>query len=225
MALYQFCAHKKGGNFKRAKHIFGEAKHDLQILDLISMQFNNKEDLMRFLGVDLEEYDDIAITYQSNGEPQKLDVILADAPELDDILYSMVDFGVIEEYDEILKLALAYDTPKYVTVTNKVDRELLGFNKIKQTLISEPWRVENAFNVGLLHRRAYEFYARGQYDLFMNEITRSYLTIRKLYTYLRSRGLIRPKPERKQPVLTDLHTIKDELENIAFRYLKPFIIY
>lgn len=212
MALYQFCAKRKGGHFHRVKHILGESKHDLQILDLISMQFNTKEALMQFLGLNLEEFDDIAITYQSNGEPRKIDVILSDAPELEDILYSMVEFGSLEEYDDInIMLALAYSYPNMVKTINEVNRESWGFNRINQNLLSAPFRVENAFNVGLLHRRAYDFYSRGQNDLFMNEITKSYLTIRKIYTYLRSRECIAPCKKIKPGPIADLSTIINEL--------------
>ncbi len=215
MALYQFCAKRKGGNFHRVKHILGEAKHDLQILDLISMQFNTKEELMEHLGLSLEEFDDIAITYKSNGEPRKLDVILSDAPELEDILYSMTEFGHLEEYEDInIRLAIAYDNPATVQTTNEVNRESWGFKRINQTLLADPYRPEGAFNVNLLHRRAFEFYSRGQDEAFNAEITKSYLTIRKIYTYLRSRGYLKPSKEIKPNVPLNLKTIISELERV-----------
>ena len=215
MALYQFCAKRKNGQFHRVKHILGEAKHDLQILDLISMQFNTKEELMEFLGLDLSEFDDIAITYQSNGEPRKIDVILADAPELEDILYSMVDFGSLEEYGCMLTmLSLAYTHPNLVNTTNEINRDSWGFNRIRQKLMSDPYRIENAFDVGLLHRRAYDFYERSQDEFFINEITKSYLTIRKLYSYLRIRGYIKPNMETKPKAAGKLSEIIEEIASV-----------
>ena len=66
--------------------------------------------------------------------------------------------------------------------------------------------IQIAATSGYLHKRAQDFYDNFDYDLFAQEIRRSYLSIRKIYTFLRNNGIIHGE-SREKPMF--INTLQD----------------
>ena len=189
MDRYSFCVLKRGAK----KFTISKNKHSLAFLDYFAMQFKNKKDLIQFLSGRPNAYEDIAISYVSNGK-NKIIPIYFDAIQLEEIVKEMVQVP-FEVTDHFQFLALAYKKVIKPTVINEVP-DL----KVVSRLLSQIKRdnlIQIAAMSGYLHKRAQDFYDNFDYDLFDQEIRRSYLSIRKIYTFLRNNGIIHGESREK----------------------------
>lgn len=189
MGRYSFCILKRGAK----KFTISKNKHSLAFLDYFAMQFKNKKDLIQFLSGNPNTYEDIAISYVSNGK-NKIIPIYFDAIQLEEIVKEMVQVP-FEVTDRFQFLALAYKKVIKPTVINEVP-DL----KVVSRLLSQIKRdnlIQIAATSGYLHKRAQDFYDNFDYDLFDQEIRRSYLSIRKIYTFLRNNGIIHGESREK----------------------------
>lgn len=189
MGRYSFCILKNGAK----KFTISKNKHSLAFLDYFTMQFKNKKDLIQFLSGNPNTYEDIAISYVSNGK-NKIIPIYFDAIQLEEIVKEMVQVP-FEVTDRFQFLALAYKKVIKPTVINEVP-DL----KVVSRLLSQIKRdnlIQIAATSGYLHKRAQDFYDNFDYDLFDQEIRRSYLSIRKIYTFLRNNGIIHGESREK----------------------------
>ena len=189
MGRYSFCILKRGAK----KFTISKNKHSLAFLDYFTMQFKNKKDLIQFLSGNPNAYEDIAISYVSNGK-NKIIPIYFDAIQLEEIVKEMVQVPV-EVTDHFQFLALAYKKVIKPTVINEVP-DL----KVVSRLLSQIKRynlIQIAATSGYLHKRAQDFYDNFDYDLFDQEIRRSYLSVRKIYTFLRNNGIIHGESREK----------------------------
>lgn len=211
MSLYSFCVKAKNGKFHRLKGISCEDKHSLQILDLISMQFDTKKDLMRYLDIDLNRFDDIAITYRSQGKDRKLEVILSGADELKDVAYSTIDFDYLSDLgDPSLQLALAYYSSKGLKIVNQVDIHRFGFDRIYRTFCNQASNFDSGVNVEVLNNQAVRLFNEGQQQLFLREVSKYYLTVRRMYSCLIENGALSRKENLEvSPMLTLKELVND----------------
>ena len=179
MALYSFCVRRKGTN----KYVRAHMKHDLPFLDFFAMQFNNKQELIRFLGADLEKYDDVAIIYKNN-HTDKILPIYFDSPQLEVISKSMLDFELLADCETIKEaLAVAYNSPGLI----KVAIEVPTIREVDEIIerIAHSDLPEKAYDTGRMNKKAVEYYEKCRYDMFKQELMRSYIGIRKAYMALR----------------------------------------
>ena len=198
MGRYSFCVLKRGAK----KFTISKNKHSLAFLDYFAMQFKNKKDLIQFLSGRPNAYEDIAISYVSNGK-NKIIPIYFDAIQLEEIVKEMVQVP-FEVTDHFRFLALAYKKVIKPTIINEVP-DL----KVVSRLLSQIKRdnlVQIASTSGYLHKRAQDFYDNFDYDLFDQEIKKSYLSIRKIYTFLRNNGIIKGE-SREKPMF--INTLQD----------------
>jgi len=218
MALYSFCVRKKGTN----NYIRANMRHELSFLDFFAMKFNNKRELMQFLGADLNKYDDIAITYQNNHEAKFLPIYF-DAIHLDQITSAMINLDAIDNYESIYEaLAVAYKNPsvlkiKEVPIIKTVD-EIVG-------RIAYENRPTLAFRNNRMNQKALEYYENGRNEMFRVELMKSYLNIRKAYMSLRENGQITSKKVLKKVPNVTMQTIYDNYQNRMtniFKYQKAY---
>jgi len=214
MALYSFCVRKKGTNEYACAHV----KHELAFLDYFAMQFNSKEELLKFLGAHLDKYDDIAIIYQNNHQ-KKILPLYFDAPELERITKSMVDFSKLNECDSIyLMLAYAYRNGKLLKIKSSVLEKSVDFERIVAK-ISLHNRPEVAFRTRLLNKKALEHWNNGYEDMFKRELSKSYMNVRKAYMSLRENDYISgQKNPKKVPNLTMQEIINRHIEAVNKTY-------
>ena len=203
MALYSFCVRKKGntGYFK------GNFKHDLVFLDYFATRFNNKEELLKFLGVDPKVYDDIKICYQNNRE-MKLLPIYFDSRDLEEIVSNMIDFKSINELNDLLKITIAYHDKNTFEVKKIVPKNYITIDIIKRIFYSD--RPYLAFDAKLLHAKAIEYWEERKEILLEREMLSGYLNIRKCYEYLRRNDYITPNKRAKRvPDITMQEIVND----------------
>ena len=198
MDRYSFCVLKRGAK----KFTISKNKHSLAFLDYFAMQFKNKKDLIQFLSGNPNAYEDIAISYVSNGK-NKIIPIYFDAIQLEEIVKEMVQVPA-EVTDHFQFLALAYKKVIKPTVINEVpDLKVVSRLLIK---IKRDNLIQMAATNGYLHKRAQDFYDNFDYDLFDQEIKKSYLALRKIYMILRNNGIIKGE-SREKPMF--INTLQD----------------
>lgn len=198
MGRYSFCILKRGAK----KFTISKNKHSLAFLDYFAMQFKNKKDLIQFLSGRPNAYEDIAISYVSNGK-NKIIPIYFDAIQLEEIVKEMVQVP-FEVTDHFQFLALAYKKVIKPTIISEVP-DL----KVVSRLLSQIKRdnlIQIASTSGYLHKRAQDFYDNFDYDLFDQEIKKSYLALRKIYMILRNNGIIKGE-SREKPMF--INTLQD----------------
>ena len=184
MALYSFSVrNKETGEYTR-----DTVNHELAFLDYFAAQFNNQEELMRFLGVDPEKYDDIVIEYQHDHETKRLPIFF-DAGELERLTDKMVDIIDFEQYDSVYEaIALAYNSPTFMRVSPTVP-ETNDFNKILIRLQIEDVP-ERALVSDMLYIKAYEHIKNGRTRLLREYMMSSYTAVRKAYMVERNLSYI-----------------------------------
>lgn len=198
MGRYSFCVLKRGAK----KFTISKNKHSLAFLDYFSMQFKNKKDLIQFLSGDPNAYEDIAISYVSNGK-DKIIPIYFDAIQLEEIVKEMIQVPA-EVTDHFQFLVLAYKKAIKQNIINEVpDLKAVSRLLIK---IKKDNLIQMAATSGYLHKRAQDYYDNLEYNLFDQEIRKSYLSIRKIYMFLRNNGIIQGE-SREKPLLTN--TLQD----------------
>ena len=216
MALYSFAVRKKGTD----EYISLKEKNELVFLDRFATSFNSKESFMRFLGVNLEEFDDIKIM----GSAGELLPVYFDAPDLE----------ALAEY--LIKIPIAYAIPScYDSLTvSYFENEPVEFNDIslmkRAILTLEEWYAKNpgmplvmehlkrSLKSLLLRikRKAYGEYANHcrletrdvkrigemqlmrsvnpeDYNSFYNQLVDKYAEIRKMYVILRTENILEGK--------------------------------
>lgn len=221
MALYSFCVKKKGAsNYTRAN-----MRHELPFLDFLAMQFSSKQELLKFLGVDPEKFEDIAIVYQNN-RTEKILPLYFDAPELETISREMIDLSSLDECDTLIEaLALGYTFPDLAKVATEVPTLRQVDDIISKIAYDNRPRV--AFRKNRMNQKAVEYYENGRYEMFRNELMRSYLGIRKAYMSLRETNHIVGKTKAKvAPTLTMQELVKrhSEAKNKTFEILRAYEI-
>ncbi len=185
MALYSFAVRKKG----EEKYSRSGIRHELAFLDYLSMQFNNKEELIRFLLENPEQYDDIVITYRHNNETKIIPVYF-DAVELKHIVNPLIDFGPLAEADNIYyQIARAYKNPSCVKVETELE-ETEDFDKIMAEILYDN-RFKKAYNMHLINKKACEYAEDNFTQGFIREMLSSYLNIRKAYAFGRKSNYIK----------------------------------
>ena len=193
---YSFGVRKKGSN----EYIKLGIKHSLAFLDYFALHFNNKEELMHFLNIDLASYDDIAITYNSNGENKVLPIYF-DALELYFISSTLISLKSLEDFDDYQALAIAYQNPSLITTETFLPRSYVS--TIINGLIDN--NIEKALKEDVIHERIYKFYENnGNFEL---ELLKSYLCIRKIYDWLRRIGALYDSMFKTEPVLETMDEI------------------
>lgn len=198
MGRYSFCVLKRGAK----KFTISKNKHSLAFLDYFAMQFKNKKDLIQFLSGDPNAYQDIAISYVSNGKT-KIIPIYFDAIQLEEIVKEIVQVP-LEVSDHFQFLALAYKKVIKPTVINEVpDLKVVSRLLIK---IKRDNLIQMAATSGYLHKRAQDYYDNLEYNFFDEEIKKSYLSIRKIYMFLRNNGIIQGEA-REKPMF--INTLQD----------------
>lgn len=198
MGRYSFCVLKRGAK----KFTISKNKHSLAFLDYFAMQFKNKKDLIQFLSGDPNAYQDIAISYVSNGKT-KIIPIYFDAIQLEEIVKEIVQVP-LEVSDHFQFLALAYKKVIKPPVINEVpDLKVVSRLLIK---IKRDNLIQMAATSGYLHKRAQDYYDNLEYNFFDEEIKKSYLSIRKIYMFLRNNGIIQGEA-REKPMF--INTLQD----------------
>lgn len=201
MALYSFCIKRKNGEYETySKPRIGTAKtkNDLEVLDALTMQFNTKQELMNYLGIDPKKYDDIAITYQMNKRIRRIPVILSDAPELEDVAFKQIGFHPsLDGCDLSTKLAETYHYSSNTKITLDPSKSLgWGGDRIYNAINGQS-RVDEAYDSRALHKTAYDDFNDNWELAFANGIFKSYLSTRKIYLFLRKRGYLSAHPQNK----------------------------
>lgn len=204
MALYSFCVRKKG----TTSYVSGNNKHELAFLDYFATRFNNKEELLNFLGVSPLIYDDIKICYQSNHE-MKILPIYFDARELEDIVTKMINFKSLDELTDTLKITIAYQNKTNIDVKKIVPRLHITDNIMQRIFYSD--RPYIAFDNKLLHSKAVEYWEDRKVLLLEREMFSSYLNIRKCYEFLRKNNYIVPSKVIKSVSNITMQEIANDL--------------
>ena len=207
MALYSFCVRKRGTE----NYVPANKKHDLPFLDYMAMRFNNKEELMKFLGADLQKYDDIAIRYQANGEEIILPVYF-DAKELDEISGLMVDLNQLEDCKTAYELlAVAYKNPGNVGIKKVPDVKTLDV--LARAALKE-WQSEKTVPSDIVGELV-ELIEAALDDL--GESASKYVNkeaIRKKYLEV-MKAAQSSKPKGITEKIAELDAIKIKLENVV----------
>ena len=225
MALYTFYVKKKDEN----KFVSANIHHELAFLDFFAMQFDNKKELMKFLGVDFSKYDDIGIMYRTTLKNGKKTVVLLpiyfDAFELNQIAGSMVDVSKLKGRTIYENLAIAYNNPKMVKTKKSVPmikpveeilESVIELAENKEQLYEgsnsygDLEQVANTFGVtsvriSQIKANALKTYENEIKRSLGNDLTRSYLVIRRAYETLRSKGILKGnlmRSKRNLPSLT-----------------------
>lgn len=208
MALYSFSVRDK----KTGEYIRDDKRFDLAFLDYFAMQFNDEKELMKFLGIDLDKYDNIVIEYSNNHE-RKFLPILFDAPKLEEIVRGMVSFP--QSYSSVYEnIATGYKYPGMVEISEKVPNinatsKLLIFTRI---LDRDNEAVADKLNKnGYLHDKAVEFAKKGYSSVLTDEMTSSYMKMRKLYMGLRELGFISGGCSKKPICNTTMEEVLNKL--------------
>lgn len=206
MANYSFCVRKKGEEaFAR-----GSAQHALPFLDYFATRFNSKEELLKFLGLNPDEYDDIRICYNSEHQVKTLPIYF-DARELEEMAISMLDFGENEVLTERFKIVAAYQDRNSYRVSGLVPKTYITTDILKRLLYgTRPMRANER---DLLHDRAYNSFIYGRLQEAEDELLKSYLSMRKVYTFLREDEAIQPCRVEKP---TTNQTMEEVQNNIIF---------
>ena len=210
MALYSFCVKKIG----TTEYAIGHTKHELAFLDYLAMQFNSKEELLKFIGAPLDKYDDIAIVYQNNGEKKVLPLYF-DAPELENVCKSMINFNSLEECDSIyLMLAYGYTYGGLISIDKSISTENKDFDKIAEKILTDS-RVKIAYKAGLANEKVLQLWDEGYDNAVKRELAKSYINFRKAYMSLRDNDYILGKENPKEvPSYTLKELIKRHTEAI-----------
>ena len=197
MARYSFCVKDKS-NPKKVLCLDG--KYDLPFLVYFIAQFNNEKELLKFLGLNPNEYESIKIGYKVE-KTLKLLPIYFDAPILEKISKSMIDFEAFFECGNVYEeIALAYKNPQMLKIAKKVPRTREAYTIVEATLNGPKPKAGFLNNEALDHYSKYnaELYQTdgdSEYhrDKFTKELMSSYIQIYKAYAHLRANGLIRPE--------------------------------
>lgn len=180
MAKYSFYVRDK----ETGQNLYSKNRHPLQFLDFFASQFNNKEELMRFLGVNPEKYDEIGILYKVSGEVKNLKVYF-DSLELEEMSRSVINLPF--PYTSLLikeRMALGYVYPRLITYANIIPES--DATKEITRRISIPGFADKAYLDGLLDAKTLEYYEKGEFDRIPNHLLKHYLLLRRVYEALRN---------------------------------------
>ena len=197
MARYSFCVIRKS-NPTEALYLKG--KYDLPFLVCFAAQFNNQKELLKFLGLNPNEYKSIEIGYKVE-KTFKFLPIYFDAPIIVRIGTSMVDFTAFEECGNVYEeIALAYRNPKLLKTSKIVPETREVYTIIDRTLKGPKPSEELINDAALEHYLKYnqEFYQRDgdsdfHRDKFAEKLREGFIQIYKAYIHLRANGLMQPE--------------------------------
>lgn len=197
VARYSFCVKKKNAP---KEYLYLKGNYDLPFLTYFAAQFNNKNELLNFLGLSSNEFDSIEIRYQENSTSKFLPIYF-DAPILAKISEAMLDFKAFEECGNVYeKIALAYRYPEMLKTlrdvpntneTNIIIYKTLEGTKPNSSLINN----EALYHYLKYHDELCQIDASSDFhcNKFFKQLKRSYIQIYKAYIHLRTNDLIKPQ--------------------------------
>lgn len=194
MARYSFYVHKKDIDL----NLYTRKRYPLPFLDYFATQFNNREELIKFLGCELDQYDDIGVVYKSEGTVKNLQLYY-DSLELEKIAGSLIRLpfshtGLLVKE----RLALGYKFPKMVRCETQVPDSDQA-KEITRRIYMIPGFADMAHELEYIDDHTYEYYKKGDHDHLHRHLLKSYLSLRKVYALLRSEYYLIGNPEIVKP--------------------------